>query len=100
MAAEKSFVDEALLAKVPRWRDYLAAKLGFRNHWYPIRFSREIAEGQVVRVDLCGEDILLKRIDGKVHAMKNRCVHRGVRLSDKIECYTKNTITCWYHGFT
>jgi carbazole 1,9a-dioxygenase terminal dioxygenase component len=32
--------------------------------------------------------------------MRDRCIHRRVRLSDKVECHTKNTITCWYHGFT
>lgn len=97
---EAGFVAEEILRRVPQWRNYLAAKLGFRNHWYPVRFSRDIAEGQVIEVKLCGEDLLLKRIDGKVYAMKNRCIHRGVKLSAKIECYTKNTITCWYHGFT
>jgi carbazole 1,9a-dioxygenase len=97
---ETTFVDEELLKKVPRWRNYLAAKLGFRNHWYPIRFSREIAENAVVPVTLLGEHILLKRIDGKIYAIKDKCIHRGVRLSEKVECYTRGTITCWYHGFT
>ena len=98
--SEKMFVDEELLKKVPRWRNYFAAKLGFRNHWYPIRFSREVEENIVVSVKLLGEDILLKRIDGKVHAIRDRCVHRGVKLSKKVECHTRPTITCWYHGFT
>ena len=96
----KAFVEEELLQRVPRWRNYLAAKLGFRNHWYPIRFSRDVAENEVVTAKILGENILLKRIDGKVYAMKDRCIHRGVRLSEKVECYTRNTITCWYHGFT
>jgi carbazole 1,9a-dioxygenase terminal dioxygenase component len=95
-----TFVDEALLKKVPRWRDYLEAKLGFRNHWYPVRLSRDVPEAQVVQVTVCGEKILLKRIDGKVRAIRDRCLHRGVPFSQKIECYTKGTITCWYHGFT
>lgn len=97
---DEGFVDEALLRKVPRWRNYLAAKLGFRNHWYPVKFSREIDENQVVQAKVLGEEILLKRIDGKVHAIRDRCIHRGVKFSHKIECYTRNTITCWYHGFT
>jgi carbazole 1,9a-dioxygenase len=99
-AAASSFVEEDLLKKVPRWRNYYAAKLGFRNHWYPARFSRDVPEGEVVKATLLGEDVLLKRIDGKVHAIRDRCIHRGVKLSKKIECYTRNTITCWYHGFT
>ena len=51
-------------------------------------------------MQLLGENILLKRIDGKVYAIRDRCLHRGVQLSRKLECYTKDTITCWYHGFT
>jgi len=27
-------------------------------------------------------------------------LHRGVPLSRKPDCYTKDTITCWYHGYT
>ena len=98
--SEDGFVSEDLLKKVPKWRNYLAAKLGFRNHWYPVQFSRDIAEGQVAQVKVLGEEILLKRIDGKIQAIRDRCIHRGVKFSHKIECYTKNTITCWYHGFT
>lgn len=97
---KSTFVEEALLKKVPRWRDYLDAKVGFRNHWYPIRFSHQVAEAQVVPITLCGEKILLKRIDGRIWAIRDRCLHRGVPFSKKIECYTKDTITCWYHGFT
>jgi nitrite reductase/ring-hydroxylating ferredoxin subunit len=39
-------------------------------------------------------------VDGKVHALKDQCIHRGVRLSAKPMCLTKDTVTCWYHGFT
>ena len=97
---EDSFVEERLLRKVPRWRNYLEAKLGFRNHWYPVMFSREIAEDEVKTAKLMGEDILLKRIDGQVFAIRDRCIHRGVKFSDKVECFTRTTVTCWYHGFT
>ncbi|WP_016835782.1 Rieske 2Fe-2S domain-containing protein [Herbaspirillum lusitanum] len=100
MESTINFVDDSLLKKVPSWRDYLAAKVGFRNHWYPIKLSREIGESQVVKATVCGENILLKRIDGKVFAIRDRCIHRGVPLSEKLECYSKGTITCWYHGFT
>jgi carbazole 1,9a-dioxygenase terminal dioxygenase component len=51
-------------------------------------------------VKLLGERILLRRVDGRVHALEDRCAHRRVPFSAKIECYTKETITCWYHGFT
>ncbi|MCB1746872.1 MAG: Rieske 2Fe-2S domain-containing protein [Gammaproteobacteria bacterium] len=94
------FVDAALLARVRVGREYVAAKYGFRNHWYPALFGHELAEGQARPVTLLGENILLKRIDGRVHAIHDRCLHRGVPLSRKLECYTAGTVTCWYHGFT
>lgn len=93
-------VDPAVAARVKLWRPYVEAKLGFRNHWYPTLQSSEIEEGTPVAHTLCGENLLLNRIDGKVYALRDRCLHRGVKLSRKPECYTKNTITCWYHGWT
>jgi carbazole 1,9a-dioxygenase terminal dioxygenase component len=82
------------------WRAYFEASLGFRNHWYPAFFSRQLAEGECRGQVMLGERILFKRIDGRVYAIEDRCVHRGVPLSVRPECYTKNTISCWYHGFT
>ena len=58
------------------------------------------AEGQCRGQEMLGERILFKRIDGKVYAIEDRCAHRGVQLSMRPECHTKNTISCWYHGFT
>ena len=93
-------VNPAVAAAVGDWRAYVEAKMGFRNHWYPVRFSNELAEGQLITVQVLGEKLLLKRIDGKVYAIRDRCLHRGVPLSRKPDCYTKDTITCWYHGYT
>lgn len=93
------------------WQDYLDAGLGFRNHWYPAFFSHELEEadasadnGEPVEHFRCevilGERILFRRINGQVHAIRDQCIHKGVPLSKKPECYTRETITCWYHGFT
>jgi carbazole 1,9a-dioxygenase terminal dioxygenase component len=82
------------------WRPYFEADLGFRNHWYPAFFSRQLAECECRGQEMLGERILFKRIDGRVYAIEDRCAHRGVPLSVRPECYTKNTISCWYHGFT
>ncbi|WP_114951578.1 Rieske 2Fe-2S domain-containing protein [Sphingosinicella terrae] len=98
--ATQPLVDPELLAAKKSWKEYFAAKLGFRNHWYVACFSREIAEGEVLARKIMGEGILLRRINGKVHAIRDRCIHRGVKLSDKVECHNAETITCWYHGFT
>ena len=96
----QAFVNPEILKRVRVGREYVEAKYGFRNHWYPVRLAVEIEEGRPQPVTVLGEHILLNRIDGVVHAIKDQCVHRGVPLSRKIECYTKGTITCWYHGFT
>ncbi len=93
-------VDPAVLERVRGWRPYVEAKLGFRNHWYPAVFARELAENAPVEVMLLGERILLNRLDGVVYGIRNRCLHRGVRFSQRLECYKKGTITCWYHAFT
>lgn len=98
--SETPLVNPEVANMVGDWRGYVEAKLGFRNHWYPVRFSKELEEGAVEVIKLLGEQLLLKRIDGKVYAMRDRCLHRGVPLSQKVECYSKDTITCWYHGYT
>ncbi len=80
--------------------DYVKAKLGFRNYWYPALLSEELAGGEAKGVRLLGEKLLLRRVNGTVRAVQDQCLHMGVRFSRKPECYTADTITCWYHGFT
>jgi carbazole 1,9a-dioxygenase terminal dioxygenase component len=94
------------------WQVYVEAELGFRNHWYPAFFSEELGEAdispsgsgdpvrEVKRVMMLGEPILFRRVDGQVHAFQDWCLHRGVAFSRRPECYTSETLTCWYHGFT
>ena len=82
------------------WAPYVEAKLGFRNYWYPALFSHELEGGEAKGVRLLGENVLLRRVGDRVAAVADRCLHRGVRFSRKPECYTDDTITCWYHGFT
>ena len=89
-----------VLDKVKAWRPYVEAKLGFRNHWYPTLMSSEVEENKPVTFKLCGEKLLLNRIDGKVFCVRDRCLHRGVNFSARPECYAKGTLTCWYHGWT
>ena len=78
---------------------YYDAILGYRNYWYPAVFEDELG-AKPIPVTLLGERVLLHKIDGRVCAIEDRCPHRLVPLSAKIECYSKNTITCWYHGWT
>lgn len=79
---------------------YLEAEWGFLNHWYPARFSNEVPENGVVGLQICGIPIVLRRSKGRVYALKDQCVHRGVKLSQRPTCLTPETLTCWYHGFT
>ena len=81
----------------PRYRK---ADLGLRNHWYAALFGSELEEGKVRGEMILGERVLFKRIEGKVFAIADRCPHRGASFSARPECYTKNTVTCWLHGFT
>ena len=99
---KKIDVDDAFEGEISKkpWKTYLNAELGFRNHWYPAFFSPELAEGECRGEEMLGERVLFKRIDGVVYAVEDRCLHRGVSFSTRPECYTANTITCWYHGFT
>ena len=98
--AKAPLIDPDIVARCKAWPRFLEAKLGLRNHWYPSRFSDELREGVPVRHQLCGESMLLNRVNGKVFAVRDQCAHRGVPLSHKVECFTEETITCWYHGWT
>src|SRR5262249_9215845 len=82
------------------WAPSIRATLGFRNYWYPALFEHELDGGVAKGVRLLGENLLLRRVGDRVAAVEDRCLHRGVRFSRKPECYTADTITCWYHGFT
>ncbi|MGI5219420.1 Rieske 2Fe-2S domain-containing protein [Nocardia sp. CA-290969] len=97
--------------KPSSWPRYIEAELGFRDHWYPAFFGAELTEADIsdhhgdevsnIRTEvLLGERILFRRVNGKVYAVEDRCRHRGVTLAARPECYTADTITCWYHGFT
>lgn len=99
---EVSFADgqQSKKGSKSRWSNYVDAKLGFRNHWYPARYEHEVEEGALVPVTLLGENILLTRVDGKVKGVRDRCAHRGVRFSAQPLCFQKGTVSCWYHGWT
>jgi carbazole 1,9a-dioxygenase terminal dioxygenase component len=83
-----------------KWRGYLDATLGFRNHWNPVGYGHEIAEGAFLAVTALDEPILLTRVDGEVRAIQDRCAHRGARFSAQPLCLRKGTVSCWYHGWT
>lgn len=81
------------------WPAYDAAGSGLRDYWYPVYWSAEVAR-RPVAVRVCGENIVLQRDEhGAVHALHDRCPHRGVPLSKGIEEFP-GTVTCPYHAWT
>lgn len=69
---------------------------GVRNLWWPVVPSWQVNNAPV-GVTRLGERIVLWR-DGKgqVHALEDRCPHRGARLS--LGWNLGDRVACWYHG--
>lgn len=80
------------------WPHYDAAKAGFRGYWYPVMFSSR-ATKKPQQVTLLGERIMVIRDAGTVYALKDRCPHRGVPLSQGDQQFP-GTVSCPYHGWT
>ncbi len=94
---------EQIVEKVERrkpYQAYLEAELGLRNHWYAAFFGSELTDGECRGEMILGERLFFKRVKEKVYALADRCPHRGAAFSARPECYTENTVTCWFHGFT
>jgi len=69
------------------------------NHWYPAAFSEEVRRGGIVATRFWSQDVAVYRADdGSVHAMEDRCAHRGIKLSHgSVEgC----RLVCLYHGWS
>lgn len=96
--------EEVRHLRTGRWQEgYGKSRHGLRNYWYPALFSHEVAEGEFRTRRMLGENILFNRVDGKVLAVADMCVHHMVRLSAKpggAESHVPGTVTCWYHGYT
>ncbi|MBB4683886.1 Rieske 2Fe-2S domain-containing protein [Amycolatopsis jiangsuensis] len=83
------------------WPHYQAAAAGFRGYWYPVAYGSHIG-GRPKQITLLGEKIVLIRDGGRhgaVYALKDRCPHRGVPLSEGNQQFP-GTISCPYHGWT
>ncbi|MEM6452532.1 MAG: Rieske 2Fe-2S domain-containing protein [Cyanobacteria bacterium P01_D01_bin.105] len=67
------------------------------NHWHPTIKSSQLKRKPVL-VQLCNEEIVLFRTaKGEIGALKNRCPHRGMRLSQG--WVEKDEIVCPYHAW-
>ena len=67
------------------------------NHWHPAIESKLLKKKPVL-VQLCNEEIVLFRTaQGKIGALRNRCCHRGMKLS---QGWVENEeIVCPYHAW-
>lgn len=103
MAATRSSPEEAKRATGradwSAWPAYDAAASGLEDYWYPVLWSSQVSGSPVAR-RVCGHDIVLQRgPEGSAHALHDRCLHRGVRLSQGTQEFP-GTVSCPYHGWT
>ncbi len=71
--------------------------MSFKNYWYVVGRSQDI-QGKPYPTELLGEWLVLYRNEmGAVTALRDRCLHRSVRLSEgRVE---KGRLRCLYHGW-
>lgn len=69
---------------------------GLRNFWYPVTPSYMLRHTPIGITRLSEEIVLWRDRDGKVHAIEDRCPHRGARLS--LGWNLGDRVACWYHG--
>ncbi|NET52193.1 MAG: aromatic ring-hydroxylating dioxygenase subunit alpha, partial [Merismopedia sp. SIO2A8] len=68
------------------------------NYWYPLGWSDNLKPGQVISATVWQQAIAIYRDeDGQIHALENRCPHRGVELHrGKVQGVN---LACAYHGW-
>lgn len=72
------------------------ANSGIRNIWYPVVPSWMVCEAPI-GITRLGEQIVVWRDqDDQIHAVEDRCPHRGARLSHGWNFGDR--LQCWYHG--
>lgn len=70
--------------------------LGLLGYWYPVLTSWALSDAPT-GITRLGQNIVLWRdADGDVHALEDRCPHRGARLS--LGWNLGDRVACWYHG--
>lgn len=77
---------------------YAAAIGGLTEYWYPVLESRRL-RGRPKAVKLLDRAVVLIREAGRVHALEDRCPHRGAPLSWGRKLFPGH-LTCIYHGWT
>lgn len=67
------------------------------NDWYVIGRSSDLKEGGILAARLFDENLVLWRLDGEVIVWRDRCAHRGTRLS--LGQIKDGQLACPYHGW-
>jgi phenylpropionate dioxygenase-like ring-hydroxylating dioxygenase large terminal subunit len=70
--------------------------LGLRNYWHPVVASWRVASTPIGITRLGDQIALWRDQQGLVHAVEDRCPHRGARLS--LGANLGENLACWYHG--
>ena len=95
--------------RAARYPVFEAMKGGLPNYWYPVMRARSVPKRVPKAITVLGEKIMLVREGGSIHALADRCPHRGVPLSigRRWEFMPgggrrefPGTFTCAYHGWT
>jgi phenylpropionate dioxygenase-like ring-hydroxylating dioxygenase large terminal subunit len=68
-----------------------------RRFWHPVAYSPEVDPGPT-GVVLLDERLVLVRLDGRVRAFPDLCVHCGTALS--LGLVVEDELRCAYHGWT
>jgi phenylpropionate dioxygenase-like ring-hydroxylating dioxygenase large terminal subunit len=91
-----AYQPDALPALSPRALEDRIVNEGMRGRWYPI-LGTERFGAEPVAVERMGIRLVIWRdAAGKVNVQRDRCPHRGARLSQGT--VDGNTIVCPYHG--
>ncbi len=69
---------------------------GLLNQWYAVLPSWALAGTPMGMTRLSQNLVLWRDDDGAVHAVEDRCPHRGARLS--MGWNLGDRLACWYHG--
>jgi nitrite reductase/ring-hydroxylating ferredoxin subunit/uncharacterized membrane protein len=68
------------------------------DEWTPVADEPELAAGAAIRREAAGIGVMIARHHGEIHALADRCSHRGCSLAEGT--FGDGTITCRCHGST
>jgi nitrite reductase/ring-hydroxylating ferredoxin subunit/uncharacterized membrane protein len=67
------------------------------DDWTPVLGAEELGEGELRGVEAGGVPVLLARVDGRVHALHDRCCHRGGPLHEG-ELRGESVVCPWHQS--